>query len=458
MQEPIGPLLVLTAAGVVLWLAVVSAIRFARRPRTPDAAPATMELRPEPPAVAGMVANDFAVTRDALPATLLDLAARGAVEVEHHGDDTFVELRDEHLSLTPHEARLMDHVRSLATSGRIPAAALTTGPADSSRRWWKAFRKEVMDEARRRALCRPVWDRRVTGALWAVLVMLGLVFWASVRFDFETVEVTPLYVVTLVAVGVAIAVGAVVVASDRQRDTALGRDAAAHWLGFREHHEANEVIPTLPASAVAVRGRYLAYSAALGLAAAAVRDLPLGAEDDRRAWTDYGGRWRQVRVRYPRLRPGWGRRPWVALLAGVMGAVVASQVLRVGWALRGVTDPDYPELAAWAQRAGAVVLAVGALLLVWFGAEAVMAALDVASGDRQVVGEVVRRRERPGFEFNPPEDEGGRRRYVAVDTGGTVRINAWSVDRDVYPHCQQGREVAATVTRFLHHVRRVASA
>ena len=120
-----------------------------------------------------------------------------------------------------------------------------------------------------------------------------------------------------------------------------------------------------------------------------------------------------------------------------------------------VTDANYEDLVAWLHRAGAVVTGLGFLLLVWFAVEAVLALSDLVSGDRRVVGRIVRCRERPGFEFNPPKKEGGERRYVAVDTGLGDRIAAWSVSREVYQHCFQGREVEAVVTRGLQHVRSV---
>ena len=453
--------MVLAASGVAVWLLAAATIRVARRPRRPDPAPATMELRPEPPAVAGMLVADFEVTRDALPATLLDLAARGALEVEQYGDETFVALRDTAADLLDHERRVLEHVRRLAggeRGERVPAAALTTGPADSSRRWWARFRKEVVGEAQRRGLSRPVWDPAVVGPLWVVLLAIGGVLWASVRFDFETVEVTPLYVATLVAVAVAFAVAVAVLASDRQRDTSLGRQAAAHWLGFSDHHEANEVIPTLPPAAVAVRGRYLAYCAALGHATASVRALPLGAESDRRAWTNYGGRWRHVRVRYPRLRPGWGRRPGLALLAGAVGAFVAVNVVRAGLALRGVEGGGLEDYEGWFDRAGAVVAAIGALALVWFATQLLLALADLVLPDQRITGRVVRSREKAGFEFNPQRERGRRQRYVAVDTGTGERVVAWSVNAETYARCPQGRAVVAVVTPVLRHVRSVEPA
>jgi hypothetical protein len=47
--------------------------------------PRTLELGPEPPAVVNFLVNDFRVTDDAVPATLIDLAARNVVDVEWRG-------------------------------------------------------------------------------------------------------------------------------------------------------------------------------------------------------------------------------------------------------------------------------------------------------------------------------------------------------------------------------------
>ena len=116
--------------------------------------------------------------------------------------------------------------------------------------------------------------------------------------------------------------------------------------------------------AVAVWDEYLAHGAALGVAAGAVRAIPLGAEDDHRAWSSFGGRWRQVRVRYPRfVPPRWGRHPAASLFIGLfwlaLGAAALVVVLRTwppeaGSVLKEAALP-------WARRvivAGAVVAAV----------------------------------------------------------------------------------------------------
>src|SRR5439155_26587161 len=78
-----------------------------------------------------------------------------------------------------------------------------------------------------------------------------------------------------------------------------------------------------------------AYGAAMGVARAAVAALPMGAESDTRAWSAYGGEWREVRVRYPHLwRPGWGMWPPKAAALGLLGLLIGAAalglVLRLG--------------------------------------------------------------------------------------------------------------------------------
>ena len=57
----------------------------------------------------------------------------------------------------------------------------------------------------------------------------------------------------------------------------------------------------------------------------------MGVESDTRAWSAYGGRWRPVRITYPRLWPiAWGAEPLAALAIGV-GAVLAGAVALWGF-------------------------------------------------------------------------------------------------------------------------------
>ena len=81
------------AAGIALaaWLLLLAAFAVATRARDPRPAPATMDLPDQtPPAVVNLLTNGWAVGREAVPATLLDLAARKVVTIEEIGPERFV--------------------------------------------------------------------------------------------------------------------------------------------------------------------------------------------------------------------------------------------------------------------------------------------------------------------------------------------------------------------------------
>jgi hypothetical protein len=61
-----------------VWVAALAALALRRRPRTPDVGPVTLDLGPEPPAIVNFLTHGFKATPEAVPATLLDLAARGS--------------------------------------------------------------------------------------------------------------------------------------------------------------------------------------------------------------------------------------------------------------------------------------------------------------------------------------------------------------------------------------------
>jgi hypothetical protein len=70
---------------------------------------------------------------------------------------------------------VLDHVAGLAVDGVVPAEALTTGPQDQSTRWWRAFRRAVVADARDRGLARDRWSGPVKAFLrTAALVPAGL--------------------------------------------------------------------------------------------------------------------------------------------------------------------------------------------------------------------------------------------------------------------------------------------
>jgi hypothetical protein len=288
------------AAGM-LWLGAAAFFYAARHPADPPVGPRTLDLGPEPPAVANVLVHGFRVTDEAVAATLIDLAARRFVEVEQRGPGVFyIRLRSARQEpLTPYERRVLSHLERLASGGVVPAEALTTGPADVSSGWRREFESEVVADAQGRGLSRDA----VRGWMFLVRSALGaLPALAAVLLE-----------VYAVAIGIVAAVGWIVgwiQARHPQRETPLGLEAASRWLGVRAELAANEVFARYSPLTVPLWDRLLAYGAALGVAHGASRPLPMGTESDTHAWSSYGGGWRPVRVRYPRLwPPGWGLDP-----------------------------------------------------------------------------------------------------------------------------------------------------
>jgi hypothetical protein len=195
---------------------------------------------------------------------------------------------------------------------------------------------------------------------------------------------------------------------------------------------------------VAIWDRYLAYGAAMGVARAPVRSLPMGAEDDRWAWWSFGGRWRKVEVDYPEVAILWGRHPLLAFLFGVLAAVPAYGVARALLPIRGAGTGE-----AWTWlNLGLSLLAMVAIALMVFSLfQAGRAAVDLGSR-RSFRGLVLRMRK-----IDTSSNRGGSARYtVAVDDGNATKVKAWVVPQDVWGRVSQGDLVDVTVGPRLGYV------
>ena len=419
-------LAVAAAATSVAWLVAAAIVFVVRRPPEPPVGPRTLELGPEPPAVANFLVNDFRVTDDAVPATLIDLAARNVVDVEQRGPGVFyLRLRpasEEPLNI--YERRVLDHLRTRAVNGVVPAEALTTGPGRESTRWRRRFANEVVSDAQRRGLSRDAAGGRVFTALTLAAAVPALLVWALSEFE-----------AGIVVVGAGIALLGWIRARHPQRETAEGLAAASRWLGVRAELAANEVFPTHSPLTVELWDRLLAYGAALGVAGGASGPLPMGTESDTHAWSAHGGRWRPVRVVYPRLwPPGWGLDPLVAIVAG-MGAAIAGALL-LYWVGPLLFD---------AGLAGVLLVVPCAAVLIGISL-AVMAYADLRS-TVEITGPILRLRV-----FG---DEKKARYYLAVDDGESRTIRAWRVNPRHYSGLSQGETVTAAVTRSLGCMRSI---
>ena len=347
------------AAWAVAWLLVVAVIALTRRPSRPQPGPAISDLGPEPPVVVNLLPPRSRPTPEAVPAVVLDLAARRVVEiVELPGGEQHVlhVPTDTPGGLQPVERMVLGHLQAKAVRGVVPAPAMTTGPEEASASWWKGVRKASIAEAQTAGLCRPFWGGTLARVVQAAAfgpLLLGL----AANGLADDGEGSGLVAVAFAAGIVCLLVASALVRSERQRDTPAGLAAAGRWLGVGSHLAETDRYEQATPGSVAIDGRHLAYACALGLAPVCVARLPLGAEDDRLAWSRFGGRWRPVRVRYPRRAAGWGRHPALAVLGGLVLAAVGAFPLAAladgdlpGWAV-AVDDGSASSIRAWRVRA-----------------------------------------------------------------------------------------------------------
>ena len=408
-----------------MWLAAAGLVLLSRTPPEPTVGPRTLDLGPEPPAVANFLVHGFRVTDDAVPATLIDLAARNVVDIEQRGPGVFyVRLRDaEAESLTRYERRVLDHLRASAHDGVVPAEALTTGPQHDSARWRRGFVSAVVSDAQSRGLSREALAGAVFTGLTVAAAIPALLAWAAWE----------------AGAGATVFVGGVALLGwirkrHPQRETPAGMDAASRWLGVRAELAENPVFATHSPLQVELWDRLLAYGAALGVASGASRPLPMGVESDTEAWTAYGGQWRRVRISYPRYwPPGWGVDPLIGGLVGV--ALVAGFTIFLATAARSFLELPVFGFVPFAAACIGIVLGVALV---------VMAAADWKN-ELEVTGPIVRLR--------ALGDDKKTRYYVAVDDGESETIRAWKVSRARYEGLEQGDVITARLTKNLGCVR-----
>lgn len=440
-------------ASAIAWASGVALVIAARHVKEIKAGSATSELGEEPPAVAALLANHFRLPTEAGPATILDLAARHVIRIEDYrpGMPMIRLSGDSTPGLTPYEERVMDLLNSKASGGVVPAEALSSGEGEVSTRWRHAFRNDVIDEVQKRGLSKDIWDARLT-SIFGVLALIpaGLVFIGTEWQPAIAVLVCGVIVLQLVRY------------YRPQQPTALGLQRASYWLGVREYFSTHGEFKDIGPSGVAVWGDNLAYAAAFEIAEAAVRALPMGDEDDKNAWSPWGGRWHPVKVRYPvRYPPMWGKHPLGAAGLSVMTGVAGALVVLVGTKINGarasssipgMNSSSGPGASAGdvAQLIASILLGTGLVLILIAIIGFVRALADMTS-KRTVEGYLVRKRRRRGMFDSSHTPK--YRCYLAVDDGSTAEIKAWRVRDEIFNQFEQGAHVAAEVTRFQGYVK-----
>ena len=191
----------------------------------------------------------------------------------------------------------------------------------------------------------------------------------------------------------------------------------------------------------------MAYAAAMGLARAAARALPLGAEDDHKAWSNYTGDWRQVTVRYPRRRFLWGRSPVNVLFIGIFTVALGAAGIYGAIKVIGFADgqPPSDDAAYWITQGALIAIAVFAFVCFW-GLTTINLAFVDFRPKLTLQGIAVRCRTYPRGNNN------GTDYFIAVDDGTSPRIKAWLVDHSLYNSVGEGAEVSAVVSRCQAYV------
>ncbi|MBB3036767.1 DUF2207 family protein [Hoyosella altamirensis] len=423
----------------VLWAGFVTALAVSTRSAPVRPGEATYDLSGEPPALVAFLTARFRAGETAAPATVLDLAARGVLSIEHIGPElSLIRLRRQSSrdGLNRYERLVYDRIVSLATAdGVVATGALAEGTGHLNS-WRKKFDNAVRDASRDAGLSEARWHRihHVILAAAAVLPAFASgIAWVVLMPVSEGEDADP--------IGGFFASAAIVYAvlmflSERlntERGTPAGARAAGHWLGVRAQYKTLS-FQDKSAASVTIWGRELAYASALGLADRAVVSLPIAVPADcGQAWSDFGGLWHLVQVRYrgdgPHGRVFWGRSPRDAAALALLTAVILLPVVVIVTALLSAFAglPGNPVSLGFLLSA---LLAVGGLAL---------AASDSAS-QRTINGQVVRLRRRT---VKRSGDSVTYRYWVAIDDGTSRRINALGIDEAAWSSLTEGDVVEA---------------
>lgn len=431
--------------------------------------PATMELRDETPAIVDLLTGGFDVEDDAVPATVVDLAARGWYTIEDYGDDTIIRTkrgRPSNDTLQPYEQRVLDYIEAHTIDGVVPTRVLTTGRKHISKRWFKGFTHEVVHHAQQLGLCTRRWGWLQITAAWVLAGLAGLpAFWAFDAAD-EADDVSDWASLGNVLAGLAIVVAVVLayvsVRVSRyaaQRDTPAGVAAAAHWLGVRDFYRKTGEFTEKSAASVAIWDHHLAYATAMGLAHEVQRQIPFESEHDRHAWSRATGQWRRVKVRYRTFRPGWGMHPASVVLQSLVTMAVLGAIAWVGWNVAGGTWNHYyedygiaitSEQERWINLGAMALVVIPAAFMTHALVRFLLGCADLFRR-RTIEGELVRARAFGGSDDTTP------RYYLAIDTAtqhtrDVDTIRAYKVRPTIYHQIEQGARVRARVSPALGYV------
>lgn len=223
--------------GIISGLAATTWLLLALLPRLvafrlpPPPGPPTPEPGPEPPAVASMLLLGARAWSAAVAATVLDLGARGFLDLAWRGPSVLgcrAARAPEGTRLLPFERRVLERLRTHLHRDEAPVSALLPEPRGrGSFSWYRGFAREVTRFARDEGLVSPQLAPGPSRLLLlAAVVPAGLpalFVWRSGGGAAGDV------VAALFAAGVLLAAWALLPRGVRV--TAAGREAASRWLG-----------------------------------------------------------------------------------------------------------------------------------------------------------------------------------------------------------------------------------
>lgn len=436
-------LIIATAVFAGFWvLQLLWRMSVAKGPRATAGHPSP-EFDALTPAVVDLITENGDLSHEAATATVLDLAARRFVDLEEVGPKlSLVRLRriPREGELRPYERLVLDHLHSLGGTGVVATEAIAEGSRDLEE-WRKSFESSVVEEARSLGLTRKAGGGGTGMSITGLIACFLLGALADVL-------VMPLLggapKGALAPSVLMLALGATT-AFDRklggERLTRRGRQAAGHWFGVRGHLAGIAQLDRLPAAAVTIWGRQFAYAAAFGLPRDAMASLPiLRPRAEEHAWSDHGGLWHRVHIRYP----GQNKLVTGFVLTLIFVIWVGSAMgVSIWYGLRelGPDDPA-PFFVSLGMLAGGGVVTVLVMLVVFLPIGLLVRkvwkgrATD-ARPSRVIEGMVVRLR---------PVDGTGALTYVAIDHGRR-RVNAIRALGSEVAHVSEGDLVRAWVSR-----------
>jgi hypothetical protein len=141
------------------WLLLALLPRLAALRLPPSPGPPTLEPGPEPPAVASLLVSGPRGRHAAVAATVLDLGARGCLDLVWMGPSLLgcrAARPREGTQLLPFEGRVFERLRAHLRGDEAPVSALLPAPGShGSRRWYGGFVREVTAVARDEGLVSP---------------------------------------------------------------------------------------------------------------------------------------------------------------------------------------------------------------------------------------------------------------------------------------------------------------